>query len=646
MLVHPSLALRACIDTSKSSNAFIMKSFLDFLIFAFVLICISLLFEWNCALAQSPATVGSTLVNASQLATDYANAREAYRAQDWSKASSLFRQVANGCEGSKLCLESNYHAILADAHAGNTNLPESIDRWIVEAKKIQHQSKDENSKRQILGWIRNVQLLHAQSDVATNQLDQAEARLRSLVAGPDRSDDESQSTEPSRTAAIWLQLGNLLLLKNTSIDEARSCFEKAILAFEPGHDPSFQAQLGLAACDIQQQKPSVGERLESLTRIARTADEKASIVIQMSRWNEISQPDEAQRATLVAYALEVAERGAKDAELQYELALVLERLNRMDVGTPLFQDYVRQKKGNERAMDAHVRIARWHFDREEWQDVIRSCDDALNSGDSRMHTCHARTLKAKALVHQGLFAEAVGELEKGLELSSDLSMETSIRFELSECLYALQRWDAAKVQWDQLIQIAANSQTSEKNPAWMSTVLLRQAEVLANQKSWDRAESIVSEINTKFPECARRREVDYLLARCWISKARFEEARELLERVAVSNSVDNDVLAWRAWWMIGETHLMQRNYDAAIRAYQSVIDAGSAGYWRSAAQMQLGQCYELMGDRDSATTHYKQVLDDDRTGPFAVTARDRIAELLRQTKASKTAVEVTPGTRK
>ena len=72
---------------------------------------------------------------------------------------------------------------------------------------------------------------------------------------------------------------------------------------------------------------------------------------------------------------------------------------------------------------------------------------------------------------------------------------------------------------------------------------------------------------------------------------------------------------------------MQRRYSDALNAYERVYGTGASVYWHSAARMQMGQCYELLRDPESARNAYQQVLDRDPQGAFGVQARERISLL-------------------
>jgi tetratricopeptide (TPR) repeat protein len=149
----------------------------------------------------------------------------------------------------------------------------------------------------------------------------------------------------------------------------------------------------------------------------------------------------------------------------------------------------------------------------------------------------------------------------------------------------------------------------------------------ALRQNWKGAEAIVSRIQSQFPECDCRDDVDYLRARCLISKAGFDEARQLLDRIAREPTDRSLELAARSRWMMGETFLMQRRYAEALQAYESVLETGSSPYWQSAAWMQIGQCQELLRDVPAARKAYQTVVGRYADGPFGEVAQQKLDSL-------------------
>jgi TolA-binding protein len=188
-----------------------------------------------------------------------------------------------------------------------------------------------------------------------------------------------------------------------------------------------------------------------------------------------------------------------------------------------------------------------------------------------------------------------------------------------------QQWDDANKHWEVLIKRFPDSDAHP--PKWMARVWLHQAEMQALRQNWVAVETIVSRIQSQFPECDCRDDVDYIRARCFISKARFDDARQLLDRIAREPTHPLPDLAARARWMMGETFLMQRRYAEALQAYEGALGTGSSLYWQSAARMQIGQCHELLRDGSAARDAYQSLLDKDADGAFSTMAQQRLASL-------------------
>jgi tetratricopeptide (TPR) repeat protein len=212
-------------------------------------------------------------------------------------------------------------------------------------------------------------------------------------------------------------------------------------------------------------------------------------------------------------------------------------------------------------------------------------------------------------------------------VSDDIELETTIRFELAESLRQLQQWDEASVHWNLLSNRFESNEPGIELPSWLARVWLHQAELQALRQNWLDAEKMVSKIQAQFPECDCRGDVDYIRARCLISKAQFDEARILLEQIATQTAGSPPDLKARAWWMMGETFLMQRRYREAMQPYARVLEMESSPYWKSASWMQIGQCSELLRDPETARKAYQSILDHDANGPFRDNAQQRLALL-------------------
>lgn len=164
-----------------------------------------------------------------------------------------------------------------------------------------------------------------------------------------------------------------------------------------------------------------------------------------------------------------------------------------------------------------------------------------------------------------------------------------------ECYVQLQRWTDAENSV-QSLQLRVEEELAQiPPPDWIERFLLRQAEVAMVLAKWKDAESTVWKIRTHFPECKVSAQVDYVLARCWIHEAKFEQARQLLASILESHRDTSGDLQAKTWWTLAESHLMQRNYHQAHACYEQVLKIAVDSKWAELAQRQMAMCREASG---------------------------------------------------
>jgi tetratricopeptide (TPR) repeat protein len=175
-----------------------------------------------------------------------------------------------------------------------------------------------------------------------------------------------------------------------------------------------------------------------------------------------------------------------------------------------------------------------------------------------------------------------------------------------ECFVQLQRWTDAENSL-QSLQLRVEEELAQSPPPdWIERFLLRQAEVAMVLAKWKDAESTVWKIRTHFPECKVSAQVDYVLARCWIHEAKFEQARQLLASILESHRDATVDLQAKTWWTLAESYLMQRNYHEAHACYEQVLKVAVDSKWAELAQRQMAMCREASGssiaDRSEANS--------------------------------------------
>lgn len=164
-----------------------------------------------------------------------------------------------------------------------------------------------------------------------------------------------------------------------------------------------------------------------------------------------------------------------------------------------------------------------------------------------------------------------------------------------ECFVQLQRWNDAENSVQSLQRRVEEELAQSPPPEWIERFLLRQAEVAMVLAKWKAAESTVWKIRTHFPECKVSAQVDYVLARCWIHEAKFEQARQLLASILESHRDTTVDLQAKTWWTLAESYFMQRNYHEAHACYEQVLKVAVDSKWAELAQRQMAMCREASG---------------------------------------------------
>jgi TolA-binding protein len=200
---------------------------------------------------------------------------------------------------------------------------------------------------------------------------------------------------------------------------------------------------------------------------------------------------------------------------------------------------------------------------------------------------------------------------------SDLCL--SAAYWLAEAAYQMGRLEEAGRRFGELDQTLKQHEVR-----WLPMVHLRQAQVLAQQKQWQKAHDHASEIGRRFPNFEKQYEVDYLLGRCLASQARFRDARDAYLRVVHSPRGRPTETAAMAQWMVGETYFHQHNYHEAIRAYARVEILWEYPQWTAAALLQIGKCHELLGQWHEAVARYTELTTKYADTDFATEGERRL----------------------
>jgi TolA-binding protein len=188
---------------------------------------------------------------------------------------------------------------------------------------------------------------------------------------------------------------------------------------------------------------------------------------------------------------------------------------------------------------------------------------------------------------------------------------------LAEGLMQVGRQQEAKVFLDQLIvqQGVTDFET-----------LLRRAEIALSVESKSEAATAIERLVPVASTANEKVLASLLRAQWFVRNAQLDDARSILHEVLRGEPITTELQA-RTQWMIGETHLLQRQFNEAVDAYRLVEKIDAHGQWSAASLVQAGRAFELMGRPRDAAVCYTGLLRKFADSPYAQVARERLASL-------------------
>ncbi|MBI5325494.1 MAG: tetratricopeptide repeat protein [Ignavibacteriae bacterium] len=102
----------------------------------------------------------------------------------------------------------------------------------------------------------------------------------------------------------------------------------------------------------------------------------------------------------------------------------------------------------------------------------------------------------------------------------------------------------------------------------------------------------------------------------------------LAEFEILATNMDNPLLAAEAQFRIGEIWMLRKNYEKASEAFALVRDRFTGQEdWFTKSLLNLGECYEQLGNTDSAAEVYQSIISLRGDDDFGKTAKNRLKRL-------------------
>ncbi len=328
-----------------------------------------------------------------------------------------------------------------------------------------------------------------------------------------------------------------------------------------------------------------------------------------------------------AYEVLTTLRDHPDAQLRqdqvlYQLGWISARLGQTAEAIAAFDQLHREHPSSQHWADATFRLADHQFksrDAEaasELLDLISQNPPAELDAKLASFTLH---LRGRVAATEGRWSDVLSPMQKLISEYPSGPLADSARFWLGEAHYQLTNYDAAEKH--------LNAIDSSINEPWLAMVLLRQAQIKSTRRRWDEVISYVQMLQHRFPDFGRQYEAIYLTGRVHSVRGEFREAREAFQTVVDSEDGHLTETAAIAQWMIGETHLHQKQFKDALRAYLKVEKIYDYPRWRAAALLQAGKCCERLGQVDQARQLYERLTQQLPTTSYHAAAKRRLKSI-------------------
>ncbi len=318
----------------------------------------------------------------------------------------------------------------------------------------------------------------------------------------------------------------------------------------------------------------------------------------------------------------------EQAELLYRWAWVLADLGRTDEAGEKFARLHEQATDSPYWADATYRLAE-HALEQGNPALARSFLTKLLAGnqDADLQE-YALYLLSRAAGSMRDWDAAQKALQELVEQFPTSKLRNGADFSLAEAAYQAAQYELAETRFSKLAK-------ADYDRTEAATVRLRRAQLFGTRGEWDAAGKIAGGLKADTLDPAQRDELHYLLGRCQIAAAEFDQARLFFRRAAQIDSETKTETAAMAQWMIGESFMHQENYQAALGEYFRVVSLYPFPRWQAAGLLQAGKCYERLSRGQDAAKLYRQIQEDYSQTEFAKTASERLKALEAVTAANK-----------
>lgn len=208
--------------------------------------------------------------------------------------------------------------------------------------------------------------------------------------------------------------------------------------------------------------------------------------------------------------------------------------------------------------------------------------------------------------------------------NSDLAPYVQLLY--AEGLLDQQQFQEAR---DKLSTLKAGAVEGRLQQPWTDRIWIALAEVALAERRYDAIDPIGEELRQRSPDSKFLFQLNDVQGRRWKTQPvpDFQKSRTYLQKVVEDEVARGTETAARCQFLIGETFLLEKKYEEALKAYYRVYLNYAYDDWRARGLFQAAGCEVALGRREAAIRSYNDVVRDFPDSELAQRARKQLSEL-------------------
>ena len=268
----------------------------------------------------------------------------------------------------------------------------------------------------------------------------------------------------------------------------------------------------------------------------------------------------------------------------YRAAMILKQLDQPELSKIRLQEVITWEPDNHLAAFAHYSLGEFECQENQWK-------------------------------------EATSHFERVIKTTNAAALKAPAQYWMAESLYQMDQVESAQERFEKL------TATDFNNPQIERAILVRLAQCEARKEDWNNAETWILKARKRETQEPDDHQLDYLQARVFMSRAKFNEAREMLSKVTKNEAARGTRTAAMSQWMIGETWFHQEKFSDALSAYLLVDSLYEFPDWQSLALLQAVKCHLKLGDTQTAQKTCDRLIKTFPNSPHLENAKSLLTDL-------------------